>query len=90
MPQGNCKWFSNQKGYGFITPVDGSADLFVHQSSILVDGFRSLSEGQLVKYEIDNSNKNGPRAKEVEPIGVVNRSSVLTRGESGNGQRPHS
>ena len=45
MPEGTVKWFSNEKGYGFITPEDGSKDLFVHFSSIEGDGYRSLDDG---------------------------------------------
>ena len=46
MPQGTVKWFNADKGYGFIAPDDGSADVFVHHSAIQVDGFRSLQENQ--------------------------------------------
>ena len=48
MPQGTVKWFNADKGYGFIAPDDGSADVFVHHSAIQVDGFRSLQESQRV------------------------------------------
>ena len=51
MPTGTVKWFSNDKGYGFITPDDGSNDVFVHFSSIEGDGYRSLEEGAKVEYE---------------------------------------
>lgn len=88
MAQGTCKWFSNQKGYGFITPSDGSKEIFVHQSNILSDGFRTLAEGQLVKYEIDNSNPKGSRAVDVQAIGVIDRSTVPPRKEA-HGHRPH-
>ncbi len=50
MPTGTVKWFSDEKGFGFITPDDGSKDLFVHQSAIVGDGFRSLQEGAKVTY----------------------------------------
>ena len=50
MPTGTVKWFSNDKGYGFITPDDGSNDVFVHFSSIEGDGYRSLEEGAKVEY----------------------------------------
>ena len=51
MPNGTVKWFSDEKGFGFITPDDGSRDLFVHHTSITADGYRSLSEGIKVSYE---------------------------------------
>jgi len=67
MPQGKVKWFSDQKGYGFITPDDGGADLFVHFSGIIVEGFKTLSEGQAVEYSVAQSEK-GPKAENVKPV----------------------
>ena len=61
MAEGIVKWFSNEKGYGFITPDDGSKDLFVHFSSISGDGYRSLDDGARVSYESDEGPK-GPVA----------------------------
>ena len=66
MAQGTVKWFNDEKGYGFITPEDGSKDLFVHHSNILGEGFKSLSEGQLVNYEAGEGRK-GPEATSVQP-----------------------
>ena len=51
MPQGTVKWFNSDKGYGFITPDDGSEDLFVHHTGIAGGGFKSLEEGEKVTYE---------------------------------------
>ena len=67
MPTGTVKWFSNDKGFGFITPDDQSADLFVHQSAILGEGYRSLAEGARVSYEAQAGDK-GPRAVNVQSI----------------------
>ena len=67
MPTGTVKWFSNDKGFGFITPDDQSADLFVHQSTILGEGYRSLAEGAKVSYEVEAGDK-GPRAVSVQSI----------------------
>jgi CspA family cold shock protein len=61
MPNGTVKWFSDEKGFGFITPDDGGRDLFVHHSSITADGYRSLAEGLKVSYEEEASPK-GPKA----------------------------
>jgi CspA family cold shock protein len=66
MPSGTVKWFSDEKGFGFITPDDGSKDLFVHQSAIASDGFRSLQEGSKVTFEAEAGDK-GPRAVNVQP-----------------------
>jgi CspA family cold shock protein len=64
MARGLVKWFSDQKGYGFITPEDGSKDVFVHHSAIQGDGFKSLREGQAVEFEVTSGPK-GPQASNV-------------------------
>ncbi len=64
---GTVKWFSDDKGFGFITPDDGSKDLFVHHSGIAGDGFRSLSEGAKVAYDAEPGDK-GPKAVNVRAV----------------------
>jgi cold shock protein len=64
MAQGTVKWFSQDKGYGFITPDDGGEDLFVHFSAIQGSGFRNLQEGEKVTYEVGQGQK-GPQAQNV-------------------------
>lgn len=65
--QGKVKWFNNQKGYGFITRDDGSGDVFVHYSSVTGNGFKSLSEGDVVEFEVVDSDK-GPKAANVTKV----------------------
>jgi cold shock protein len=67
MATGTVKWFSDDKGFGFITPDDGGRDLFVHFTGIAGDGYRSLAEGAKVKYEAEEGPK-GPKAINVTKI----------------------
>ena len=67
MATGTVKWFNDAKGYGFITPSDGSKDVFVHFSAVAGDGFRSLSEGANVQFETEDGPK-GPQAKTVSVV----------------------
>jgi cold shock protein len=66
MAQGTVKWFSDEKGYGFISPDDGGEDLFVHHTGIAGSGFKSLEEGQKVSYEATQGRK-GMQAEQVSP-----------------------
>ena len=66
MSSGTVKWFNASKGFGFITPDDGSADLFVHHSEIKTEGYASLDENQRVTYDIGEG-KKGPCANNVVP-----------------------
>lgn len=66
MAKGTVKWFSNQKGYGFITTEDGK-DVFVHHTSILGDGYKTLKEGQSVEFEVGQGPK-GEHATNVKPL----------------------
>ena len=66
MPQGTVKWFSDEKGFGFLEQENGQ-DVFVHHSSIAMDGFRSLTEGQRVEFDLEQSDR-GPRAVNVRAV----------------------
>jgi cold shock protein len=67
MPTGTVKWFSDDKGFGFITPDEGNRDLFVHHTAIVADGYRSLPEGSRVSYDEEEGNK-GPKAVNVQRV----------------------
>ncbi|MFN9677911.1 MAG: cold-shock protein [Betaproteobacteria bacterium] len=67
MPQGTVKWFNDAKGFGFIKPDDGGADLFAHFSEIQSKGFRSLQENKRVE-SVVTQGKKGPQASQIKPI----------------------
>ena len=66
MAQGTIKWFSDQKGYGFITPEGGKKDVFVHFSALQGEGFKTLAEGQLVSFDITTGPKGEQAANVVK------------------------
>jgi len=67
MAQGTVKWFNSEKGFGFIAPDDGTADVFVHFSAIEAEGYRSLDEGQKVEFNVTQGQK-GPQADNVRGV----------------------
>jgi CspA family cold shock protein len=67
MATGTVKWFSDEKGYGFITPEDEGKDLFVHHTAVVGSGFRTLAEGARVSYDAEAGPK-GPQAVNVQPL----------------------
>jgi cold shock protein len=67
MAIGTVKWFNANKGFGFIAPDDGDADVFVHYSAIEISGYRSLEENQKVEYTLTQGPK-GPQAEQVHPV----------------------
>ncbi|MDH5302306.1 MAG: cold-shock protein [Gammaproteobacteria bacterium] len=67
MATGTVKWFNEAKGFGFISPADGSGDVFVHFSAISGSGFRTLAEGQKVSFEVEQGAK-GPQATQVTVV----------------------
>ena len=67
MMKGQVKWFNESKGFGFITPADGSKDVFVHFSAIQDQGFKTLAEGQRVNFDVTN----GPKGKQASNIQIA-------------------
>ncbi|WP_345694823.1 cold-shock protein [Kitasatospora terrestris] len=67
MAQGTVKWFNGEKGFGFIAPDEGGADVFVHFSAVVGSGYRNLEENQRVEFEIQQGQR-GPQAVEVKPL----------------------
>lgn len=76
MPTGKVKWFSSEKGFGFIAPDAGGEDLFAHFSAIEGDGYRNLNEGDEVEFEVGQGDK-GPQARNVR---VTNAAPVKSQG----------
>ena len=67
MATGTVKWFNDSKGFGFITPDDGGKDVFAHHSSIQMNGYKSLKEGQKVSFDVVQGPK-GPAASNIKPL----------------------
>ena len=67
MATGTVKWFNTEKGFGFITPDDGSPDVFAHYSAIATSGYKTLDENQKVEFEIIQGSK-GPQAEKIRPV----------------------
>ena len=68
MAQGTVKWFSDEKGYGFVLQDDGDGrDIFVHYSSVIMPGYKSLAEGDLVRFDVEEGDR-GPVAKNVTKL----------------------
>ena len=67
MATGTVKWFNSEKGFGFIAPDDGGADVFAHYSAIATSGYRSLEENQKVEFQVTQGPK-GPQAENITPL----------------------
>jgi CspA family cold shock protein len=67
MPQGTVKWFNAEKGFGFIAPDDGSADVFAHYSAISTSGYRTLTDNQRVEFDVVQGQK-GLQADNIRPL----------------------
>jgi CspA family cold shock protein len=81
MAKGTVVWFSNQKSYGFIQPSDGGADIFVHYSSVVMDGYKTLEKGEHVEFDVDY------RIEDNKPIAVNVRKLEVPNGTASNSVR---
>jgi|TARA_B100000809_G_scaffold262138_1_gene312452 CspA family cold shock protein len=81
MPKGRVKWFNNAKGFGFILPEDESEDYFVHYSSIVMDGYKTLKAGQVVSFEMID----GPKGTHAVNVSVLDQEDDGRQHEDGNG-----
>jgi len=79
MPTGTVKWFNDDKGYGFVSPDDGSKDVFVHHSAIGGEGFKSLAEGAKVEYEVED----GPKAERLDRTRAAILDAIATTAREG-------
>jgi len=86
MARGKVKWFSDAKGYGFISPDEPGPDLFVHYTSIADSGFKTLAEGQMVEFEVREGRK-GLEAFNVVPIGRPEERVPSAEGETGEAKK---
>ena len=82
MATGRVKWFNNSKGFGFLLAEDASKDYFVHYSSIVVEGYKTLKAGEAVRFEVVEGPK-GPHAVNVEPIHIENDQTKETSPKEG-------
>jgi len=81
MPTGRVKWFNNAKGFGFILPHDESVDYFVHYSSIIMDGYKTLKAGQPVSFEMID----GPKGTHAVNVSLLDQEGEHMRDDDGNG-----
>ena len=81
MPTGRVKWFNNAKGFGFILPEDESEDYFVHYSSIVMDGYKTLKAGQAVSFEM----VDGPKGIHAVDVSLLDQEDDGRQDENGNG-----
>jgi cold shock CspA family protein len=84
---GTVKWFDAKKGFGFITPSDGHADVFVHQSAIHAEGFRSLAEGESVEFDMNENNGKQSAINVTGPHGDYVKGAPYNPVPSGGGRR---